>query len=733
MNDNPPKRNRARDALIVILFLLSTALALGALILPTLRLSFGAPLSVEQVASQDYRASVPRTYTSEVLTQQRREASVRAVQTVYTPVDTSIARQQLERLRAVLAYVTNVRADTHASTSQKLDDLAALEDLRLNQDKAEQILNLSDARWQSLQGEAITLLEKTMTSAIKPGDLAETRDRLPRLVSLSLPEEQVTLVVELVSPFITANSQPSESLTEAARQQALEAVEPVQRSFAIGQTIVQRGQVLSEADIEALQQFGLVQSRLNWQELVGAAALALLMVVFIAFYLYRRPNLVMGGMRNLVLISALMLLFLITARVTIPYHTIIPYAFPLMAFGLIVAALFGAQSAIIFSIPLAVLAAYNLPNSLDLTLYYLFGSLFGILVLGQARRLANFFWAGLAVAVAGSVVIIAYRLLLPSTDAAGLATLTGAAFFNGLATASLAILLQFFLAAPLKATTPIQLIDLTRPDHPLLQFILREAPGTYQHSLQLANLAEQAAEKIGADPLLTRVGALYHDAGKTLNPGLFIENQAPGFPNPHESMDPITSATTIIKHVSDGLELGHKFRLPRRILDFIAEHHGTLIARYQYVRAVKAAGGDESKVDKELFRYPGPKPHSLETAILMLADGCEARVRAEMPQGEEELRKLIKQVIDERVAAGQMDNTRLTLRDLEIIRESFIATLRGMYHPRVLYPSLEPATGQPAEQAEACETTRPLNGAPIAANNLEPPTIPRLEKSKSSP
>ena len=242
-----------------------------------------------------------------------------------------------------------------------------------------------------------------------------------------------------------------------------------------------------------------------------------------------------------------------------------------------------------------------------------------------------FFWAGAVVAACGSLVAIAYRLPQPETDWVGISTLVGAALLNGIASASLTVLLQFFLAQFLGTTTALQLLEISRPDHPLLQRVLRNAPGTYQHSLQVANLAEQASERIGADALLTRVGALYHDVGKALNPAFYIENQMPGAPNPHDQLDPAASAEIIIQHVKDGLELARQHRIPRRIQDFIREHHGTMIARYQYVNAVKAAGGDESKVDSEPFRYPGPSPRSRETAILMLADGSEARVRAERP------------------------------------------------------------------------------------------------------
>ncbi|MCZ2120706.1 MAG: HDIG domain-containing protein [Anaerolineales bacterium] len=235
--------------------------------------------------------------------------------------------------------------------------------------------------------------------------------------------------------------------------------------------------------------------------------------------------------------------------------------------------------------------------------------------------------------------------------------------------------------------TSLQLLDLSRPDFPLLQFFLRSAPGTYQHSLQVANLAEQAAEKIGADPLLTRVGAQFHDIGKALNPAFFIENQVEGSINKHEDISPEESAATIIRHVTDGVNLAKKHRLPRRLQDFILEHHGTLITRYQYTQAMEAANNDATKVDVEQFRYPGPRPRSRETALLMLADATEARARAEKPASDEDLRTLVRSVIETVQRFHQLDDTLLTLRDLSQITESFVTTLRGTYHPRIQYPN----------------------------------------------
>jgi putative nucleotidyltransferase with HDIG domain len=219
--------------------------------------------------------------------------------------------------------------------------------------------------------------------------------------------------------------------------------------------------------------------------------------------------------------------------------------------------------------------------------------------------------------------------------------------------------------------------------------------------LQVSNLAEQAAEAIGADALLVRVGCLYHDIGKTSNPSFFVENQIPGKIDSHDNLDPAVSAATIIRHVSDGIILARKHRIPQRIQDFIREHHGTTFTRYQYTRAVMNAGNHPEAVDKELYRYPGPRPHSRETALMMLADGCEARARAELPKDDEELSGVIRKVFEFLQTEGQFDDTVLTLRDLHKVQESFLASLKNTYHPRIKYPELNQPPQEPSPAPES--------------------------------
>jgi putative nucleotidyltransferase with HDIG domain len=393
------------------------------------------------------------------------------------------------------------------------------------------------------------------------------------------------------------------------------------------------------------------------------------------------------------IIAGTFLVFLIAARFVIIDRTLLPYIFPSAAFSLTLYVIFNFEIAAFLSLILGIMTAYGMPRGFDLTIFYVLPGIIGILVLGKARRISAFFGAGITIGLAGAAIILAYRLPDSYTDWIGIATLSGVSMLNGIGVAGLTLLLQYGFSQILGMTTALQLLDTSRPDHPLLQQILRNAPGSYQHSLQVANLAEQAAEAIGADSLLVRVGAIYHDCGKSLNPHFFIENQIQEELNPHDDIDPIISAQTIISHVTDGVELAKKNHLPNRIIDFIREHHGTMYTHYQYSQAVKEAES-ASDVDKSLFTYPGPRPQSRETALLMLADGTEARARSAVPQDEEELRSLIDVVFDFYERNGQLDDTNLTLKDLQTVKNSFFQTLMGTYHPRVKYPGL----GKPEDE-----------------------------------
>jgi putative nucleotidyltransferase with HDIG domain len=686
-----------------------TLVSYAALVLPLSLRPPSLPLKAGDVAPRDMQAPRTLQYVSDVRTEDARDAAEKAVLPVYTAPDPAIARKQIDQLNTVLQALSAARADTVSTNEEKQSALSLRSDLGLSPENITQILQLPDGRWIVVQQEAVRVLEQVMRTPVRPDNLDFVKNDIASQVSLTLNEQDAALVTALVSSHVVPNSQYSQDLTTAAQQNARNAVQPVLVTYKAGETIVAGGEIITPAQLEALQQFGLIEAEMPVETYFSAGALTLACAFFIGLYYYRRPRVaVLSDTRSLLVLALVFIIFVVTSRLVVPNRTIVPYAFPLPALGLLLATLFGVETGIVLSLGMCVLATYGLSNTVVLLPYYLFATLCGVVMLGQARRFWAFLRAGLAIAVAGIAMIVAFRLSYGPIDIVGLATLVGAAFFNGLASASLALLLQYLLAQFLSLPTGLQLLEISRPDFPLLQMFLRNAPGTYQHSLQVANLCEQAAEQIGADPLLSRVGATFHDIGKAAaDPSFFIENQAPGSINTHVDITPEKAAAAIIHHVTDGVKLAHKYRLPRRIDDFILEHHGTMLTSYQYSQAVAQAGGDASKVDTEKFRYPGPRPRSRETGILMLADGVEARARAEGPESEEDLRNVVRAVIDRIEKERQLDNTQLTLHDLNLIIESFVKTLRGTYHPRIHYPAAELPASAPVETRPAPDELKP--------------------------
>lgn len=682
---SPTKRATFRIVLLAVCALLSW----GALIFPLAIRPSLSPLKIGDVADQDIQSPRDLTYVSDLLTEQTRAEASDKVEPIYLPTDPTITRGQIEKLRVALNFINTTRFDSYATLEQKIADISLLDNVKFDHDTIETTINLSDSQWQTIQQESISVMEQVMRRTIREDQVTDARKSIPTLISFSLAEDQASLVSKIVAPFITPNSLYSQELTDQAKQEAIAKIEPVTRSYLSGETIVRRGQIINALAYEALDKFNLIQQDTQREEIWASLVLVAVLSVFIVLYFKQRPLPILNGLKNLLMIGITFLVFLYLVKIIIPNRTVVPYLFPLSAFALTLASLYNLEIAILFPIVLAILSSYGLPNSLDLTIFHIITSLIGVLVLGKGRRIVNFFSAGIAIGFSGSAIILAYRLIDTTTDWLGLATLIGASFLNGIAAASLTLLLQFLLSQLLGVTTSLQLMDLLRPDHPLLQQMLREMPGSYQHSLQVSNLAEQAAEKIGANALLTRAGAIYHDAGKSLNPGFFIENQIHGKLDSHDDLNAQDVAQIIIRHVSDGVMLARKFRLPPRIQDFMREHHGTLITRYQYSQAIKAAGGDASLVNKEDFRYPGPSPRSRETALLMFADVVEARARAEIPKDEEDLKSLIRNVIEYCQKEGQLDNTNLTLKDLSVITDSFAKTLRNTYHSRIKYPDMK--------------------------------------------
>jgi putative nucleotidyltransferase with HDIG domain len=644
-------------------------------------------LEVGDVATRDVRSPRRDTFVSDLLTEDTRKRAEANVVPIFAPPDGRVARQQIATARAVADFIRVVRADPYAAPAQKLAALSAIEGVSIIPQQAERVVSFRDDAWTRTEAEMLNVLDLAMRGEIRESSVAQVRFRIPAMVSVDLTEEQAAIAGALAQQFIAPNTFLDSETTNAARTKARQSVEPVTRSYSAGQIIVREGQIVSALDVEALDYFGLRQPKDERRDWLSSGLQAGVVTLLLGMYLWRLEPSIWNRPRKSALLAALILLFALTAKGMITGRTVLPYLFPAAALPILLTVLAGPGLAVLIAALMGSLVGVMSHGSLELAAYSISGGLVAVLALGRVERLGAYFRAGLYVALVNVAVILAFRLSSGVTDTFGILTLVVAGIANGAVAASLSVGGLFIIGNLFDVTTTLQLLELTRPNHPLQQLLLMKAPGTYHHTLMVANLAEQAAERIGANALLVRVGAFYHDVGKTARPYMFVENQAEGS-NVHEKLDARTSAEIITRHVQDGLDLARRYRLPSSIRAFIPEHHGTMRASFLYHKALQQAGGDASKLDEQVFRYPGPKPQSKETALLMLADGCEAAVRAAHPSSEKELSEIVRKVINDRIACNQLNECPLTLHDLDVIRESFTLTLQGVFHPRIQYPEM---------------------------------------------
>ena len=644
------------------------------------------------VALQDVRAPRSATYESDIRYAAAQDRAAETVEAVYTLPNPALARQQLDRVRLVLDYLTAIRADTLASAAQQRGWIMAVSELAdLDSEALDDLLALSDAGWDRVQSEAREVIDQAMRREIRDGYLEDAMDGVPALVRLDLSDEETATAIVLAQHFLIPNSFLHPAATTEAQARARDEVLPVLYTFEAGQIIVREGQRVDALDIEALDQFGLRQIEVKWIDWAGSGLLAVLLTLMLGLYLARfQPDVLWNGQQCFLLVS-LMALSVVAAGLMVPGGVVLRYLTPTPTLAMLVAATLGPHAGVASAIFLGSTVSVIADNSLEMGAFAALGGLVAALTLGRVTRISALFRSGVFAALVHVAVVTVFYLpqgAVPSGDF--LATVLGG-IANGGISASLALGGLFLIGPLFDITTTMRLVELGRPDHPLLKRLLREAPATYHHCLMVSNLAEQAAERIGADAMLTRVGAYYHDVGKIARPYFFTENQADGV-NPHDRLDPRTSAEVIISHVKDGMDLARRYRLPHRVRAFIPEHHGTSWVSFLYHKAVQLAG-DASLVDPADFHHRGPKPQSRETALVMLADGCEAAVRSARPSSADEVAEIVNHIIDQRVGEGQLSECDLTLRDLDMIRETFVSVLKGVFHPRIKYPTLKATTG----------------------------------------
>lgn len=667
-------------------------------------------VNLGEPSPEDIVAPESITYVSDVLTEKARQQAAAGVNDQYTSLDLSIARSQKNRVNSVFGFMEDVRADPLADRETKIGYLEQIEGLTIERQVAEDILSLNPAEYAGVRDNILEIVEDTMRQGVVEGQLSEARRRAAQGAAFDLTQAQERIVTALAPQFIVPNIFFDGAATDELRQQAMVNVEPVSQIVTEGQRVLRVGDVVADEDIEMLEQLGLLEQSLDWRRVVSALMAALLAITIITIYwgLYYSER--QDTARSLTILAVLMGLFLLTGKLLVTGRTTLVYLYPAAALSIIVAVIYTVRLSIVVTVVQAGLVGYIAQDSLALAVYAAAGGILAVLTLRDAQRINALFRAGLVAAVGYASTIVIFQLPSGITTAEILTLLAMAVVNGSILSAGLSLAGVFIIGSIFRIVTPLQLQELSRLDHPLLQELLRRAPGTYHHSIMVANLAEQAAEKVKANSALIRVGAFYHDVGKMNRPPFFTENQNGG--NPHDNLDPYSSARIIISHVSDGLEMARKYRLPNRVRDFIAEHHGNRVIKSFYQKAVDAAGGPEA-VDKRRFQYAGPRPKSRETGIVQLADATEATSSALRPSTEEEIEKLVTKIVDDHLREGQLDNSGLTLGDIMLIRESFIETLQGRFHMRVKYPGNEELMVQ--RPAEAASETAAVTPEDVAA------------------
>lgn len=558
----------------------------------------------------------------------------------------------------------------------------------------------------------------------------EARDFLEAQVrgwtGLSAAERR--LVVDLVFHNLPVDLHLNQSETLARREAAAKAAGPVFTPVSQGEVIVRKGDKITPTAARTIAQLR-GDRKLSHQIPPVAGTLALMGLAALAlWYGPRGERLAERGRRRvfgeLLFLTLLSLLgakfcFFLAGAISRSFATAplsssqsYAYAVPFAALALLAAMLLGRQPALLLTFLFPALAARMIDaDALWVVLYGAAGSLAAVFALDQVQFKQRLVMArvGLAVGAVNALMVLVLSSFsaLAERSPALVAFSVVCGFLGGLVVSAAASFAVPILESALDITTDIKLVELANTNLPLLRRLAFEAPGTFQHSLMVANLAKEGCEAIGADPVLAYTGGLYHDLGKIFRPDYFIENQRPG-QNRHDKLLPSMSALILINHVKEGLELAREHNLPRPVRDAIAQHHGTRLIKYFYNRALEQ--GDPASIVEEKYRYPGPKPQNKVMGVLMLADGIEAASRTLVEPTAPKIRALIRTIIEDCLRDGQLDQTDLTLSDISRLGESFLRVLATIFHQRIDYPGFnfnaEPREAKAAGGADPAGAAR---------------------------
>ena len=675
----------ARMYVFVIATGILTAIAL--LLSPPATVSY----NVGTLADRQVKATRSVAFVSETLTVAEQERAAAAVPKVYAR-DPAVLASSRDRMAQAVAAIGRVRADVAQTREQRITSLTRLAEVAISAQLAPLVVDMTAAEWDAVSKE----VDNTLRTIYQPGIRPEQLDGAKAAAATSLPpawtDRQKAVGAELVRQFLEVDVALDASGTASEQQAARSLVQPVQVQVVAGEVVVREATVVSALDVEKLRALGLVNTGIDWQSAVGLTLWAVLIAAVLALFMERYAPEAWVEDSKMVLVAFSLLAVTLAARALIPGHTLLVYFIPFAAVAMIITVLVGGRTALATQIAGA-LHVGILSGQVELVAYVLVPALLGMAAVRRATTAREFAAGAGSVALGNLGVVAAFALVGQSTDSVGAAQLAVAALLSGAGSGLLAFAGMAIFGHLFRITTVFELRELADPNHPLLRQLLLRTPGTYHHSLLVANLAERAAEVIGADPLVARVGAYYHDIGKMRNPSAFIENQTGT--NPHDELDPLVSAGIVAAHVRDGLSLADRYHLPPMIREMIPAHHGTSVVKYFYQLAQQRG----QNPDEASFHYPGPRPRTKEAGIVMLADGTEASVRSLAEKKPETIRAMVERIVDDRLRERQLDECDLTLRDITQIKDAFCELLLGVYHERIPYPEDRIARIPPASQA----------------------------------
>lgn len=664
-----------------------------------------------QVADETIRA--PKTVEDKEKTEADREEALKQVADVYT-LKKEYKENRVDLIASIFTAVEEVKnevakeevdketipteEETQAKSTelvQRLKDKLTEEvNKQLSDDVYQALLNTSDAQLTVAKDTTLSAINDIMSQQIAASEVENARNEVERTVQLTAMSTDLKVAAISLARFaITQNYFYDPVKTEEQRQKALEEVEPTK--ILQGQVLVEQGDLVDQEVYRNIQLSGLLTSDQSVTPFIGLGMLVLL--IFGSVYYYYRFSEKHGEHKNTrLLIFSLVFLFAILLFKFISllsnYEDVdLSYFVPAAMGAMLLKILLDDRYSIVFILITSIFGGLIFNESVTTNfnyvaaIYILLSGLIGLLLLTTKHFRTKIFQTGLLLSVVNVIIIVAlfYTMDLEISKITAVLYLF-AAFVSGISSAILTIGLLPFFEAGFGVLSTMKLIELSSPNHPLLRKILTEAPGTYHHSVMVANLAETACEAIGANGLLARVGCYYHDIGKTKRPQFFIENQM-NSDNPHDKLKSATSRDIILAHVTDGVNILRKYKMPKEIVDIAEQHHGTTLLKFFYHKA-KEAGED---VKEEDFCYPGPKAQTKESAVIGIADSVEAAVRSMKHPTREKIENLVKSIINSRMNENQFSECDITMKELDIVEKTLCETLNGIFHSRIEYPDLK--------------------------------------------